>query len=196
MAFTTPTLFNDEIVEFFTYADIGPLVLSNSQVTQEKLNDSLIFINPESPYYRLIGTGSLVPLFALHAHYSEMRHSEDKTKLSASQDMRKYLRQTMIKAVNKDFDRVLENVMSGNIEVVDEINESRQKMIDCIDDPTLSNDVNYYGYIPFNPNKFSYAHFSRLVMAAKSENEIPLLKQNDLIKLACGRKTELRKVNK
>lgn len=177
--FLTPAVFNQEIVSFFTDAEVGPLVegsfimqgtghdgdttfksvpdVNSLRITNRQLNQALSFTQPTHPSYRVISPGSLIPLFALHAYYEDMKHVDDKTRLSASSDMRRYLRRTMIEVIEKDIDRLPEN----------ERGDLKQRLIDCIDDPTLN--VNTNGMTIFNPNCFLYAHFSKIISAGKIE---------------------------
>ncbi len=220
LGFTTPTLFNQEIVDFFTHANIGSLVdgtfkedsnkpdVNSLQSTQQRLNDSLIFTKSEidgqpNLHYRIVNAGSLTPLFALHTHYSQMQHADDKTRLSASQDMRKYLRQTMIKVIENDCSLISEGVHPENDDIRQEVNETKQKMIDCIDNP---DDLSLKGKVYridnnqtleiFNPNWFLYAHFSKIISAARPEIDSVLKEQHKLIQLARAYKNNLQRVNK
>lgn len=207
--FLTPTLFNQEIVDFFTHANIGPLIngqfvektdktgntknipdINSLQVTQQKLNDVLNFTKPEDPDYRIYVPGSLTPLFVLHAHYTDMQHANDKTRLSASQEMRQYLRQTMIKVIEKDANEIL----MDNADLTQQINETQELLIQCIDNPM--NIVPELGKIHigeeiieiFNPNWFLYAHFSKLISAAKPEMNSVMREQHNIISLARAHK--------
>lgn len=187
--FTTPILFNQEITDFFTHANISLLINENGHEEPriKSVPDVLTFTQPEDPSYRRVAPGSLTPLFALHAHYTEMGHTDNETRLSASLDMRKYLRQTMIEVIEKDVTRVLEGVHPDNLEIIQEVNETKQKLIACIDNPndlSLKGKKYYIGndtYLEiFNPNWFLYAHFSKLISAAK-EIKSEVNQQKDFI---------------
>lgn len=204
---TTLTLFNHEIVNFFTHANIGPLVtgifkdkelpdIYSLRSTQERLNDSLIFIKPEinnqsNLHYHITNESSLTHLFILHTYYTKMQYTHDTTRLSASKEMRQYLRQTMIKVINNDCIYALTGVRPKNDEMIQEIDETRQTMIDCIDNP---DDLSLKGkkyYISnteyleiFNPNWFLYADFPKLIAYARLEMDPVLREQEKIIKLA------------
>ena len=196
--FLTPTIFNQEIISFFADANIGPLVKGSfieekiefDGQTQFKtvpdfdslysvgklLNEALDFTRPEDPSYGIIAPGSLTPLFALHAHYANMRHVSSHTHLSASIEMRKHLRETMIKVIEKD---------SAEYNL-------RQQLIDCIDDQSLVVDTSNLKI--FNPNCFPYAHFSKIISAGKDGmalEYLDLTEQRNAINLARAYKNTL-----
>jgi hypothetical protein len=207
--FLTPTIFNKEIIDFFTYADIGPLVtgsfdeneepnISTLKSTDTRLNDILKFTKSViddqiNGKYGIIIPGSLAPLFSLHAHYAGMKHIDDNTRLSASPDMRKYLRQTMIKVIENDCDAISLRYSQYTRQEIDEI---RQKLIDCIDNPDdLSIKDGKYMEI-FNPNWFLYAHFSKLISAGRLDMDKEMYEQHKIIQLAYAHKNSSQKSNK
>ena len=210
-SFLIPTIFNQKIVDFLTNAHIGPLIdahflenqkpdINTLQSTQQRLNDMLNFTKCEidgrsNVNYRIINPGSLTSLFVLHAYYADMQHVNDGTRLSASKEMRQYLRQTMIKIIDKDCDFILSPVHPDNDSIIQEVNETKQKMIDCIDNPndlSLKGNKYYIGYGNYlevlNPNWFLYAHFSKIISAAKPSMGSLMCKQQKLISLACSYK--------
>jgi hypothetical protein len=150
-------LFNEELVQFFAQAELGPVVegefttktdlagntkrvpdTATLRPTQIPLNAVLFFTRPiifgqRNPLYGMIPPGTLTPLFALHAYYSNMPHPNDPTRLRASEEMRGFLRGTINTIIQRDEDKLRANP-SEQIEV-------------------------------FDPENFLYAHFSRLISA-------------------------------
>lgn len=225
--FLTPALFNQEIANFFAKANIGPLVtgsfvererygitrmipdVESLEVSEQKLNDVLDFTKPEingetNPSYRIFASGSLTPLFALHAYYGKMQHADTATRLSASQEMRQYLRQTMIDTIEEDADRILQ-FHTGDQLIIRQVNVAKPILINNIDNPDnvvpklgqiLSEDGETLIGSIFDPNYFLYAHFSRLIMAGKVSSlnsEVDLTEQQDSIALSRAYKNEIQK---
>jgi hypothetical protein len=220
----TPAFFSREIVDFFTFANIGPLIqgqyvqkemkgydydndekrimtksipdVETLAPTEDRLNDILDFIDTS-----ILNPGSLTSLFALHAYYDKLQHSDDKTRLSASKDMRKYLRQIMIEIINRDADKLLNECPEEENE---RIEKARQFMVDCIDQPeNINPDLGKFQteYGPteiFNPNWFLYAHFSKLISAGKLEtldtkdHDLIVEHQQKLISLARAYKNKMQ----
>jgi hypothetical protein len=195
MSFLNPCVFNQEIIDFFTHANIGPLIegdfqdngkpiVDSLQTSQRRLNDGLNFIKPDHPNYGITIPGSLTPLFALHARHAKMQQFPYGARLSASNEMRKYLRQTMIKVIHNDCDDVFFSTDD------EDVNKTRKKMIECIDNPDDLSLKHKMYYINggereiFNPNWFLYAHFSKLITAGKAEMNPMMREENNLIQLA------------
>ena len=195
--FLAPTSFDDEICQFFSVCDLGPAIngqfITNTQgkqipdlTTLESnhdipLNDCLYFTIPDNnPLYGIINSGSLIPLFALHAYYANMGVLGDVTRLSASADMRKYLKQTLIKAIKKSAQDIIRSNIN-NVQIIDLVLNMIPILIQSIDDASLAQGQIMIGnHEMFNPNFFLYAHFSILISASKikplSKEELDLLK--------------------
>lgn len=198
--FLAPNVFNEEITNFFSRANIGPRVegqfvtktdtnglqklvpdARNLHPTQERLNDSLYFTKRDvnhiqNPLNRITTTGSLPPLFALHAYYAGLQVPHDHNHLSASQEMRRDLKETMTQVILRDANNVLDEY-NGNMYIVDQVNKVAGRMINNIDHPenTDPNAGNIYddegssevSHRIFNPNHFIYAEFSKIILVAK-----------------------------
>jgi len=201
--FSTTALFNQEITNFFANATIGSLVNGEFkliegyndkslpdndtlQPTQVPLNYALFFVQPQvqmkfNPLYRIINSGVLTSLFALHAYYSQMTYPQDRTRLSASQEMRQMLRQSMINIINKDAQRLIQ-LYIDNYSVIDQVINAVQVLISNIDNPNNINPNDGIINLPvsreemFNPNYFLYAHFSKLI----SDNKVRDLTEEEL----------------
>ena len=126
--FLAPVLFDDELVEFFAQANLGPVIsgelvdktgpaghtrsVPNPQSlrpTNQPLNSILFFTQPTvfgetNPLHRVATPGMLIPLFALHAYYSGMQNPNDPTRLSASEEMRALLPNLIARTTQRDFD--------------------------------------------------------------------------------------------
>lgn len=116
-SYTTPSILNEPLVEFFAHAELGPVVKGRFMIDPETgreildkkslrainqpLNSVLFFTQPTilgqpNPLYR-IGTRSMITsLFFLHAHYAKMYHPYTFNIMSASPVLRKYLGDTLV----------------------------------------------------------------------------------------------------
>lgn len=194
--FNVPNIFDDEIVNFFRVAQIGPEVgatptvdpatgktipvKSSLQVKQGRLNDVLYFTQEgeggqRNPLYKIFTQGTFISLFALHAYYAGgQRHGGH---YSATQEMRQYLRQTIIRAIERDVASFSEFLPAET----GRIRSLGDQLIQSIDNPTMDIDATFLITRPatgkskpesmFNPNNFIFAHFSKLIAAAKYPKE-------------------------
>lgn len=195
--FKAPARFKQPIVDFFRQANIGPQVngefvlgtdngqniknVPNSKTLQVQqgtnLNDLLYFIQPQvsgqqNPLYRIVAPGTLTPLFALHAYYENMQIPGEATRLSASQQMRNTLGGLMEDTIRNDIATVINN----NPQVRQQAEQLQQQLIQAINNPnmlTQDGDSTIAGIEVFNPNRFLYAHFSKLISNSKVTNEDP-----------------------
>lgn len=132
------TVFDDEIANFFANVNIGSVVHgqfimqidddgdqisvpddTTLQPTNIPLNNILYFTMPQingrpNPLYCIVTQTTLIDLFSLYVHYTNMRSTD---RLSASNEMRRYLRQTMIKTIK----------LSAQLAILDIINDSQKK---------------------------------------------------------------------
>ena len=142
--FVVPVLFDNELVDFFAQANLGPLIegrfITRTSIVGDMMNDpdvnslrpinqplntALFFSQPfifgeRNPLYGVISPSTLTALFALHAHYAGMDNPNKPTRLSASPEMRRFLPTIMERARG------------------------------------------------FNPEDFPYAHFQNLISAGRS----------------------------
>ena len=158
--FGVPALFDQELVEFFAQAELGPVIegqfktdpagnvkripdTKTLQPTRRPLNLVLFFTQPfilgeRNPLYGIIPSGTLTPLFALHAYYSGMQNPNDPTRLVASEEMRRLLAGTIERTIQRDRDREDRGVF----------------------DPKEV----------FDPNNFLYSGFSKLISAGRIQS--------------------------
>lgn len=187
--FLAPTMFNDEIVNFFARATLGPVVdgeftgipdkSGNWKITpntstlraveNSRLNSVLYFTQAQingqqNPLYRIIIPGILAPLFALHAYNSRMQLPNEARFLSASNEMRQMLRNTIMETIQND----AATLASKYPQLTQRIAEVRQNMLASIENPNvLYNNVVTGTDSIFNPNRFLYAHFSKIMSRGK-----------------------------
>jgi len=187
--FLEPTLFDDDLVRFFADVKLGPVIEGKFTTTGTKsvpdtkslrpvnrpLNSILFFTKPtilgqKNPLYGIITPASLTVLFALHAYYSGMHYPGQETQLNASPEMRHYLRPIMERSISQDVDRLIQRGVPQ-----DEAENIGQFFMQGLDEPLqldeiLQQQLIQYGASSFfNPFKFSFAQFSKLIAAAKTE---------------------------
>lgn len=207
---------NDHMMAFFKHAEFGPLVVRQGgdgtryqnmkQVpariklseTDEKLVDSLYFVQgtaTKNPIYGIAPSSLLIPLFSLHAFYEGMSYADNAKYMSASDAMRKHLSKEMEAAIKHD---VQEYVDTSSEEDGAKAKKLEKTLIKAIHDPsllteegdaTLAYKQSKSGVKQlFNPNRFIYGHFGKLISAGKVANTNPrqgpvALKKDDLEKI-------------
>jgi hypothetical protein len=193
--FLAPARFVQEIVNFFAQADVGPIVRGNfvektdkagnrkmvpdskslNMVPNTRLNSVLYFtqlqINgQQNPLYGIISPGTLTPLFALHAYHSQMQNAQDATRLSASQDMRRYLRRVMEVTIQNDVSTISDKYRNDPA-VQQQVQQIGQQLLAAIDNPAAVVNSKIGDDEIFNPNNFLYAHFSKLISNGKAQDD-------------------------
>jgi hypothetical protein len=182
--FDAPTLFDDEICQFFSVCDMGSAISGQFVINQRgssvpvlatlepsdiPLSDCLYFTNSDNDnlLYGINKQGTLTPLFSLHAYYANMQIPNDNTHLSASADMRKYLKQTLIKAIKYSAQKII-TLNINNVKIIDQILDMVELLIQSIDQPSLApGQIMIAGREMFNPNFFLYANLSILINVSK-----------------------------
>lgn len=187
----TPIIVNEEIANFFAIADVGRYITGNfklqydrpvvaietTQASDKPLNSALFFTMPTinglpNPLYRIATRQILLELFYIHSDYSQMEYPENNFFQSASPAMRQYLRQTLIKTIRTDGDKILQDYPN----MINQVNDAVNSCIAGIDDPNLNRGVevefklgvaiNPTYYLVFNPNYFAVPEFRKIVDAS------------------------------
>lgn len=183
--FSALVRFKPNLAQFFAEANLGPYVESKvadpfdesgkkvkKEVDlvekEETLNDMLYFCrekigNKTNPLYAFAYTGIINALFSLHAYYSGMQKNG---RLSASDEMRKYLAEEMEQAIRRDYEKAkeMEGVSRKDLDTL------RDKLLKAINDPDVVIQNSKIGDMElFNPNSFTHAHFSKLINACKEK---------------------------
>jgi hypothetical protein len=199
--FDTPQQFTQEIVDFFAKANIGPYVRGTFQanesgkmepdpnsleVTDQVLNIYLYFTQPiingkNNPLYGVTSHGILNPLFALHVYYTQQQDPDNRQHLTATDQMRRMLSQTMTLTIQKDIQKAKETY-PGSLNELDQLQRQliqsiQNRNIDLVDQLARFEKINI-----FNPNHFIYAHFSKLISAARAPKDQQIVK-DDLVGL-------------
>lgn len=202
--FKAPARFQQPIVDFFSQANLGPQVTGDFTVKTDKgmnmknvpvgkslqvqggtdLNNLLYFIQPQiagqqNPLYGIVASGTLTPLFALHAYHTNMQTPDDAARLSASAQMRTILGDLMADTIRND----IKTVVSANPSLAQQGAALEQQLIQAVRNPnmmTRPGENELGGVEIFNPNFFLYAHFSKLISNSKIVNEDPTLGRTKL----------------
>jgi len=189
--FAAPQRFRQEIIEFFSRANLGPMVSANYVLDEGKyvpdsrtiavqtgtrLNDALYFTRPQignaqNPLYGITAHGVLTPLFALHVYFAGGQDPNNARFISATPEMRQILGGVMAEAINRDVAK-----FSGMYpQLAPQIQNMGQQAIQAINNPNLAlNTVIGNGEEEdhmFNPNAFPFAHFSKIISAGKVPKE-------------------------
>jgi hypothetical protein len=207
----TLALFTDEMANFFSIANIGLAIngrfdlrngkeiLDNTSLvpSQIPLNDCLFFTKPQNnPLYGILSAASMTPLFVLHAYYSNMQYPQDATRLSASNEMRMYLRETLIETIKYRAQQTIQNIITqtqptyqimnlqtgqpqnvNNINAIDYVLNIIPTLIQSIDNPSIVNRRITVGENElFNPNYFVSADFPTVIIVAR----VKILTREDL----------------
>lgn len=183
--FNAPKRFVADIVNFFTNANLGPIISGQFEIkttpTKEKrvpknstlqnhggrLNDALFFIRRtigtgNNPLYGIVAHGTLTSLYALHAYYDKMAIADQAGRLSASDSMRSALAQVMAKAIDTDAANFTAKYPSMATQIAGLANQLKQ----AIRDRSIMVNSMVVDKEMFNPNYFKYAHFSKLNKAS------------------------------
>src|SRR5437588_8101588 len=140
-------MFSLELTNFFANANIGNVIVGSLlreptphgrnvadtdtlKRTNIPLNKSLSFTQENDPLYRIVDTYTLIALFNIHAHYTQMRHPGG-FRLSASKEMRQYLRQTIIDTIDRDVNNVLKYYKDDPF-VVKSVKDTQKRLINNI----------------------------------------------------------------
>lgn len=183
--------FNDEITQFFAYANIGNLIIGKLEPTTIPLNEILLFTKPQingfqNPLYGILSPNLLVKLFILHSSYTRMQVQNLKY-LSASIQMRQYLRQLMINVINNDTAGIIQ-ISNNDQNVLQQVISANAQLIEMIDHPEI-NAPNAGVIIKggaivgelFNPNHFVRQQFYKLIAAGVltdvTDQTIPLVRE-------------------
>ena len=94
------SLYKEDLIKFFSNANLGPLVNYSTESMKQRLNDILLFTKPyiaglPNPLYGIVKSGMIMMFFAIHSYYSNMRQQNSKA-LTASQEMRDKLGQLIV----------------------------------------------------------------------------------------------------
>lgn len=173
--FLRPYVFNQEIISFFAVSNIGTIISNGFHPSLYPLNDALIFTCPGTEMeanivYRKVSQRHMIKLFCIHSHYTNMRH-QNGLYLSASLQMRQFLRQTMINTIQSTASKLI----NDHPHLTELINSRVPQLIANIDD--IDNNNPEVGKIfigdsvkqIFNPNHFPHYHFSSLISNARVE---------------------------
>lgn len=202
---------NDNMVSFFQHADFGPKVVSEGEntfrnmkqvpshldieETDDSLASALHFIQGDAksnPLYGIAPNSLLIPLFSLHAYYTDMADKDNAKYMSASDAMRKYLSKEMEAAIHHD---VQEYVNTSDDDNAEKALSLEKQLIKAIKNPKLLTDPDATS-LPhkqsksgvknlFNPNRFIYGHFGKIISVGKVTNSVKrkgpvALKKDDL----------------
>ena len=180
--FLAPARFGNEIVQFFSQAELGPQVRGSFVMKKDtktgkmksvpdnkslivqpntRLNDALYFVRQQgNPLYGITNSGTLTPLFALHAYYRRMAYPHEATRLSASDQMRAVLGPVMRKTIEADREYLLgvyasntanAAVNESNARVRAQIDQVSQALINSISSPNPLTNPQFAGILA-DPN--------------------------------------------
>lgn len=188
--FLAPARFRPEIMQFFAQANLGPQVAGEFVMRTDKpmnkkavpksdslrvlqgtrLNDLLYFTQQGGPLSGIISPGTLTPLFALHAYYTGMANAQKSSRLSASNEMRQILGPVIADTIRNDVTKISNDnpALAGQAQAVG------QQLLNAIGNPGTQVPSEVGGVNIFNPNDFTYAHFSKLISNSKLGGELNL----------------------
>lgn len=175
-----PYKYNDEFIDFFSKADFGNLIKGelirsgkvkkgvNMKDAGVPINDGLFFTkekigNHPNPLYGITTNSVLTTLLANHSYYADLR---GKKNLTLSPIMRESLRETVSQTINNGIDAVLKK----NEALTEEGEELRERLLQALDDESIFiplEESKLGGEAIFNPNNFTYPHFSKLTSTGK-----------------------------